>query len=214
MEKYGFVYVWRDKKRNRYYIGCHWGREDDGYICSSKWMRDAYRYRPEDFKRRVTARVYSNRNDLLVEEHRWLSMIKDEEIGKRYYNATKHHNGHWFADEVKLQWMRERNSGENNPMYGKSGRVGMKHTDEAKSKIGAKSRGNTNRRGAVLSEETKRKISDGKKANPHDQSGAKNPAYGKQWITNGVHSMQIMKGTDVPEGYRVGRIINHHRNNV
>lgn len=29
-EKYGFVYIWRDRKYNRYYIGCHWGREDDG----------------------------------------------------------------------------------------------------------------------------------------------------------------------------------------
>ena len=43
MEKYGFVYIWYDKKRKMYYIGSHWGTDDDGYICSSNRMRDAYR---------------------------------------------------------------------------------------------------------------------------------------------------------------------------
>jgi len=32
MEKYGFVYLWYDKKHKRYYIGCRWGKENDGYI--------------------------------------------------------------------------------------------------------------------------------------------------------------------------------------
>jgi len=99
IEKHGFIYIWRDKKRNKFYIGCHWGTEDDGYVCSSKWMRDAYRYRSEDFKRRILARVYTNRNDLLQEEYRWLSKIKPEELGKRYYNLTNHPNGHWSASE-------------------------------------------------------------------------------------------------------------------
>lgn len=38
------------KKHSKYYIGSHWGTEDDGYICSSKNMRDNYRYRPHDFQ--------------------------------------------------------------------------------------------------------------------------------------------------------------------
>ena len=57
MEKYGFIYVWYDKKHKRYYVGSHWGHEDDGYICSSSWMRKAYRRRPSDFRRRIIARV-------------------------------------------------------------------------------------------------------------------------------------------------------------
>ena len=39
MEKYGFVYIWYDRKHKRYYIGCRWGTENDGYICSSSWMK-------------------------------------------------------------------------------------------------------------------------------------------------------------------------------
>lgn len=97
MEKYGFVYIWFDRKHGRFYIGCHWGREDDGYICSSQWMRKAFRLRPDDFKRRIVARVTTTRHDLLTEEHRWLSMIKDHELKVRYYNASKKHFGHWSS---------------------------------------------------------------------------------------------------------------------
>ena len=103
--KYGFVYIWRDKKRNMYYIGCHWGTEDDGYICSSNRMRNAHRRRPEDFRRRVIAKIKTSRQDLLNEEHRWLQMIPDDEIGVRYYNHAKHLFGHWStAPNPKDVW--------------------------------------------------------------------------------------------------------------
>lgn len=101
--KYGFVYIWRDKKHKRFYIGSHWGTEDDGYICSSRWMRQSYKRRPEDFKRRIICRVYTNRNDLLDQEYFYLSMINENELRVRYFNLTKHLNGHWFTDEDKRQ---------------------------------------------------------------------------------------------------------------
>ena len=101
MEKYGFVYIWYDKKHKRYYIGCRWGTENDGYICSSTWMRQGYKHRPEDFKRRILSRIYTNRTDLLEEEYRWLSKIKVEELGKRYYNLKNHHFGHWVSNDAK-----------------------------------------------------------------------------------------------------------------
>jgi hypothetical protein len=102
MENYGFVYIWFDRKHKRYYIGSHWGTEADGYVCSSTWMIKAYKIRQEDFKRRILTRVYTNRKDLLESEYRWLSLIKDEEIkSKKYYNRTKHKNGHWTAEDYE-----------------------------------------------------------------------------------------------------------------
>lgn len=98
MEKYGFIYIWRDKKHKRYYVGCHWGYEDDGYICSSNWMRDAYRRRPDDFKRRIIKKIYTNKKDMFLEEQRYLDMIKGDELGKRYYNLNKTWQ-HWSLDE-------------------------------------------------------------------------------------------------------------------
>jgi len=95
---YGFVYLWRDKKKNRYYIGSHWGTEDDGYVCSSSWMNSAYKTRPTDFRRRILSRVYTTRKALLNEELRYLLMMKPEEIKVRYYNLRIRHTGHWVAE--------------------------------------------------------------------------------------------------------------------
>ena len=88
MEKYGFVYIWRDKKRKMYYIGCHWGTEDDGYICSSKRMWQNYNRRPGDFKRRILERV-DNRKDLFLNETCWLWFIEPNELGQKYYNVCR-----------------------------------------------------------------------------------------------------------------------------
>lgn len=98
MEKYGFVYIWRDRKHNRYYIGCHWGTEDDGYICSSPWMKQAYKHRPNDFKRRILSLIYTNRQDMFNEEYKWISLIKESEIKTRYYNLNIKATGHWTAN--------------------------------------------------------------------------------------------------------------------
>ena len=98
----GFVYLWRDRKNCLYYVGCHWGSDEDDYVCSSNWMLRAFEHRPEDFKRRIIARVSGTRQDVLDEEYRWLSMIKESELkGIKYYNLHNHHYGHWTSDEEK-----------------------------------------------------------------------------------------------------------------
>lgn len=99
MDKYGFVYLWFDRKHKRFYIGSHWGFEDDGYICSSRWMKQAYSHRPEDFKRRILKRVYTNRHDLLDAETEFLIRIKDAEIKTKYYNLSNKNKGHWVTKE-------------------------------------------------------------------------------------------------------------------
>jgi hypothetical protein len=95
--KEGFVYIWLDRKRKMYYVGCHWGNIDDGYICSSNRMRDAYRRRPHSFKRRILKR-YIVRDKLLEEEYKWLKLIPNEKLGKKYYNLSNRHFGHWSAN--------------------------------------------------------------------------------------------------------------------
>ena len=109
MEKYGFVYIWRDRKHNRYYIGSHWGTEDDGYICSSRMMRQAYRRRPEDFKRRILEKVYdNNRRKLYDAELKWLSFIREDEIKTRYYNLNIKGTGHWTAYPENIKTIEEK----------------------------------------------------------------------------------------------------------
>ena len=101
--KYGFVYLWYDRKHKRYYIGCHWGDINDGYICSSPWMRQAHKHRPEDFKRKILKSDIPTRKDTYIEEQRYLDMIKPEEVKIRYYNLNIKNNETWHKYDEKIK---------------------------------------------------------------------------------------------------------------
>lgn len=101
-EKYGFVYIWFDRKHKRYYVGCHWGEINDGYICFSNWMRDAYKRRPKDFKRKIL-KTNLTRQQMYIEEQKYFDMIKLEEIKIRYYNLNLSSKKLWhqYPESVK-----------------------------------------------------------------------------------------------------------------
>lgn len=101
--KYGIVYIWRDRKHKRYYIGCHWGIESDGYICSSTWMKQAYNKRPADFKRRILSIIKTTRKDMFDEEAKWQNLIKADELRVRYYNIKRHGDRHWSSSKEQYQ---------------------------------------------------------------------------------------------------------------
>ena len=135
-DKYGFVYIWYDRKHKRYYIGCRWGNENDGYICSSPWMKQAYKHRPCDFTRRILSRIYTNKKELLEEEYKWLSMILDTELGHKYYNLHNHHFGHWSIDENKRITVGEKISASPNRAVNISkANKGRKCSEETKEKL-------------------------------------------------------------------------------
>src|SRR5579863_998826 len=96
----GFVYLWYDSGRNstsfpnrrRFCLGSHRGPENDGYVTGTggHYFRAAYRKRPQDFRRRIIERIYEGDDrTVYVAEYRWLSLIKSEELGQRYYNLKK-----------------------------------------------------------------------------------------------------------------------------
>jgi hypothetical protein len=99
-EKYGFVYIWRDCKHKRYYIGCHWGTEDDGYVSSSPWLMRAYKRRPGDFHRRILERTVDRQNTFVAEQ-KWLDLVRPEELKVKYYNLNKHVADFWHKYEDK-----------------------------------------------------------------------------------------------------------------
>jgi hypothetical protein len=66
------------------------GNEHDGYIGSNKRLLSAYKSRPHTFRRRILARVeFNNHAELLSLEQNWLSLIKVEELGRKYYNEKR-----------------------------------------------------------------------------------------------------------------------------
>ena len=84
MTCYGFVYIWYVTIRKMFYVGSHKGIPTDGYICSSKVMKYAYKKRPHTFSRKILKMCYEN-NLHEVEQH-YLNMIKGDEL---FYKRKK-----------------------------------------------------------------------------------------------------------------------------
>ena len=159
MEKYGFVYIWRDKKHKRFYIGCHWGSVDDGYVCSSTWMKSAYLRRPTDFRRKILSIIHTSKRDMFLTEGKWLKYIKEDELGIRYYNKTNIVINHWTMNDTMYQQVIEkmksyRHSDEvkQRMCISRRKRVMQPHTSETKQLI------SESLKGKVHSDETRMRI--------------------------------------------------------
>ena len=87
-EKYGFVYIWWNKSKNRYYIGSHWGLITDGYVCSSYYMLTDYKKNSDSFKRRILT-IVESKQELIEAEQYWLDKIKPTELKTKYYNKSR-----------------------------------------------------------------------------------------------------------------------------
>lgn len=137
MEKYGFIYLWYDRKHRRYYVGCHWGHINDSYICSSNWMRDAYRRRPTDFKRKILKSNIFSLKEMFDEEAKFLSRIKTEELGKRYYNLHNVNKNHWSTNESSKLTVGQKISvsHKNDPNWGKWNKGKSVHNEQSKQKL-------------------------------------------------------------------------------
>lgn len=232
MEKYGFIYIWRDRKHKRFYIGSHWGSIDDGYICSSSWMKQAYTRRPKDFKRRI---LQSNipRSDILNEEQRWLNMISSAELGGRYYNLNSNCLYHWHNDPEKRltvgQKISKANKGRISPARGttltderkralselwKGKPKNYTRSTETRAKISANSKrlqaeGRVGMCGKTHSEDTKRLMSKNNAMNdPINRQKISDAKKGIRHLTNGAVKKMAIPGTEkfnslIALGYKV-----------
>ena len=221
MEKYGFVYIWYDKKYKRFYIGSHWGTENDGYICSSKWMKDSYKRRPNDFKRKILITNILNKKDLLEEEHNWLSQIKEQELGKKYYNLQNHRFNHWSTDENKKltvgekisiankgdprrsEWMKNRIVSEETKEKLRQANLGKKYSKEINSKKGINNRiydqDFKNKMSLIAknrSQETRNKISENsKRLQAEGKVGMKGKKHSPETIEKMKNAIRLRKSS-------------------
>lgn len=86
--KTGFIYLWKDTEKNKYYLGSHLGKPEDNYIGSGVLFINAYNKRPQAFVRKVIEKNIP-KSSLLAREEAWLSLIPVDELGKKYYNLKK-----------------------------------------------------------------------------------------------------------------------------
>ena len=83
---FGYVYMWCDTIRDRYYIGSHKGSIFDSYKSSSKWLNDIIKKRPTSMKMRVLEYYFGNdRIELYNLESKWLHFYGVEN-SKNFYN--------------------------------------------------------------------------------------------------------------------------------
>lgn len=208
-EKYGFVYIWFDKKYKRYYIGSHWGYENDGYICSSRMMRQSYNRRPFDFKRRVIQRVYTNREELLLVEKKWLSLIdpektmpknstKESRQNVRYYNMKLGTQNQWWSkDEERLTVGQKISKAKKGKPIGPCSPEKAKLISEAKKASFEKRRQES---GYAVSPEVAKKLGNNNLGNKHTEEWKQQASerLKKQWET-GVRKKSTPKQTMTKE---------------
>jgi hypothetical protein len=106
----GYVYIWYDTIAKFFYIGGHYGKVEDSYICSSKIMKRAYKIRPNTFKLKILKYTNGNTKDLRDAEQKWLDLIKDSELMNtinvqnktcKYYNVKKNAYGGSYKGHTK-----------------------------------------------------------------------------------------------------------------
>lgn len=142
----GFVYLWRDKKTNRYYVGSARRSLKSSYKCSNTHCKSAIAKRPDDFKRKVIFLQKEGTNaELKKEEQRWLNMIRDDELGDKYYNLIKFAGGgRPFGSKNSETSNLKRSLAMKGRPKPKGFGQGRKHTEETKQKISAAKKGKPN----------------------------------------------------------------------
>ena len=93
LQSFGFVYMWCDTKRDKYYIGSHKGRSvTTRYKCGNKRMLNVIAKRPETCKRVIIEYCYiDDRNELYKLEEKWL----------KFHNVAKNNNFYNRIDVAK-----------------------------------------------------------------------------------------------------------------
>jgi len=99
-----FVYLWRNAKTNKYYIGHHKGTIDDGYTHSSKYLPDfpeKSKVIPDHYTRRILA--YGTVSEMRTLE-RELQLNRKAKCWDRYYNITV---ANYDRELPPIKWLHE-----------------------------------------------------------------------------------------------------------
>ena len=145
-----FVYCWTDWKLNKLYLGWHKGNQDDGYICSSKYMLEEYNLRSHDFTREIIA---SGTVADMVKFEALLLKKFDAAKSDSFYNKSNADGSFILDEQVKIKMSQAKLgkkrsiesclkqgksvSGSNNHFFGKT------HTDDVRKKLSSSKKKST-----------------------------------------------------------------------
>ena len=210
-KKYHFTYKTTNLVNGRYYLGMHsTNRLDDGYLGSgTRLYRELSKYGRDSFKLEILE--YFNTRDELIEGEK--SLITEQDLNnENCLNLKPGGSGGWTSEEHQKKATKNanikridlfKNSKEFRDKWYKSTSKIQKELARDPNHTFKKYRDGF--RGKTHSQETKSKISDALRGKGR---GVNNSQYGTCWITNEEQNKKIHRGDLIPEGWRLGRVLN------
>ena len=205
-KKYHFIYKTTNLINEKYYVGMHSTDDlNDGYIGSGKYLsRSIKKYGINNFKFEILE--FLPNRELLKEREKKL-------VNENFINNNLCMNLKTGGSGGNLGKNGERLGGDNFRKAREYWEIpeNKKKLIERNRKIGKERFENGELKtfkydwtGRKHKLETKLKIG---KSNSIKQKGEKNSQYGSCWITNGFENKKIKKDDNIPNGWKLGRIL-------
>jgi hypothetical protein len=201
---YHYIYKTTNLINGKYYIGMHsTDNPNDGYVGSGKrlWY-SIKKYGKENFKCEILE-MLPNRQEL---KEREIALVNENTLKDNMCLNLKTGGEGGICNKEHALRLKEGSSSFQKEKW-KDNEYRKKITELLRENLirnhkEGKIRYDTTK-GKNISEEHKRKIGS---INSIKQKGTSNSQFGTQWITNGEENKKIKKGTEIPDGFKLGRI--------
>jgi hypothetical protein len=203
LKKYHFLYKTTNLTNNQYYIGIHsTSNLKDGYLGSGKRLRYSVRkYGKENFKIEILE-FFNNREELISKE---VELVNEELINDIQCINLKCGGSGGFINKEHEYKFHAAGGRAVRLLFSKIHSEKMKHDKEYRDSIVQKLKGKQTWLGKKHKDESKKRIGE---KNSVYQKGKGNSQYGTCWITNGNENKKLEKNKIIPDGWKLGRIIN------
>lgn len=172
----GFVYIWKNTKSGKFYIGSHMGYLNDGYAGSGAHFKNAFTKDRSHFRRKILEFVCGDYKKLLEREDFWLSLCSKKK--HKYYNSSFKATGlhPYSCDSLRAM----SNSKKNRKWYTNGSEDFLLQPTDDRVNVLTLGRSKTMNR----------------------QLGANRNSI---WITNGGEEKKIFSLEHIPDGWELGR---------
>lgn len=206
------IYKITNQIDGKIYIGSHKTKNlDDNYMGSGKYLRHAQeKYGIGNFKKEIlfiydnADAMYAKEAELVNEEFLATENTYNLKIGGSggfdYLNDPLRYNNPTHTIDHMVMMNRSRSK----DLIAYSSKCGLEAISKLISDNGGSRPWETpGFSGKTHSMETRLKMSESAKIT---SKGSRNSQYGTMWITDGVQNSKIPKGSDIPDGWKPGRI--------
>ncbi len=96
-----FIYIWYDFYKDKFYLGSHYGSEEDGYLFGGIDIKTEYKKRPNDFTRDIISYHLVNEYYEIREIEKSYLIKYDVENNEYFYNRTNESYGGYHKKSVE-----------------------------------------------------------------------------------------------------------------